>query len=296
MKKYIRLIVLILVIIVITILLFSRCSKKENETIIEFKDETLESMIKTELKKDKIYSSDLSEISGIMIAADRVLGLSGGGHTDKSVILFGYDSFEYEDVRYTEFGTIKTLEDLKYFPKLTSIRIYLQPNIDFNTIPNKGNIYNLGLSQNKIEDLSFLEGFDKLNYLTISSNNISNLKGIENVNNIKRLGLNSNNINNIELLYNFNNLEHLDLTYNKVIDINPISNLKKLEYLSLYENGISDITGLSKIKTLNELYLNNNNITDISALKDFEYFEVLNITENPISNYEVIDHIENVVR
>lgn len=287
-----KIIILIILIVLILFFAFKGCTKSKEEQLV-FNDLQFEKMIKKELKKDAIYQSDLSEISGLMIAADRLLGFSGGGHTDKSVILLGSDTFEYQEKRYPGFGTIKSLADLKYFPKLTSLRIYLQPNIDFNTIPNRGNIYNLGLSQNKITDLSFLKGFDKLLYLTLSTNKITDLAGIENVKNIKRLGLNSNEVNDLSLLVNFNNLEYLDLTYNKVTNITPISNLPKLNYLSLYENGISDISPLANLKTLKSLYLNNNNITDISALKDFISFEALNVTGNPITNYEVIDHIKN---
>lgn len=253
-------------------------------------------MVKKELNKDIIYTTDLNEISGLMIASDRLIGFSGGGHTDKSIILFGFDEYEYEEVRYKGYGTITSLEDLKYFPKLTSLRVYLQPNIDFHTIPNRGNIYNLGLSQNKIEDLTFLEGFTKLGYLTLSTNNIVDLDGVENVKTIKRLGLNSNDVVDISLLEGFDNLEHSDLTYNSVLDVSTLSNLPKLSYLSLYENGIVDISPLSSIKTLEELYLNNNNITDISPLKSFTSFKALNIENNPITNYEEIVHITNAVK
>ena len=292
MKKHLALISLL---IILSIFLLSGCSSNKEEKIV-FADKQFEKMLQEELDKKEIYKSDLSEISGIMIAADRVLGLSGGGHKDKSVILFGFEEFEYEKVRYKEFGTIKTLEDLKNFPKLTSIRIYLQPNIDFNTIPNKGNITNLGLSQNKISNLEFLEGFDKLLYLSISSNKIVDLKGIENVPKLKRLNLNSNDIESIPQLASFKDLENLDLTYNSVDDVSPLKDLSKLNYLSLYGNGISDITPLANIKSLKQLFLNNNRITDISALKDFASFEDLNISGNPIKNYEVIKHIENAVK
>ena len=295
-KKNLKFIIPIIILIIILFLLIRGCVPKKTGNLVEFKDKAFASMIKKELGKEEIYESDLIEISGIMIAADRVLGLSGGGHTDKSVVLFGSEEFEYEDVRYKEYGTIKSLEDLKYFPKLTSIRIYLQPNIDFNTIPNKGNIYNLGLSQDKISNLEFLEGFDKLMYLSLSSNKIVNLNGIENVNEIKKLNLNSNDVKDISLLRGFSNLENLDLTYNAVSDVSPLKDLPKLDYLSLYENNVSDISDLANIKTLKSLYLNNNKITDISPLKDFKSFEALNISGNPIKNYDVISHIKNVVK
>ncbi len=295
MKKYK---ITILLILIITTLILGGCSSKGTgkDDPITFKDKQFEKMIQTELDKKEIYKEDLSEISGILIAADRVLGLSGGGHEDKKVVLFGFDEYEYEDTRYQEIGTIKTFEDLKNFPKLTSLRVYLQPNIDLNTIPNKANITNLGLSQNKISNLGFLEGFDKLLYLTISSNSIKDLKGIENVPTLKRLGLNSNDVTDISLLSNFKDLEYLDLTYNSVKNVSPLKDLPKLEYISLYENGISDITPLASIKSLKRLFLNNNKITDISPLKDFTAFEDLNISGNPITNYDPISHITNAVK
>lgn len=289
-------ILLLVVAIIFVIFVFVRCSKKETGEVVVFADKQFEAMVQKELDKDIIYTTDLSDISGILIASDRLISFSGGGHTEKSVILFGYDSFEYDSVRYTEFGSIKSLKDLKYFPKLTSLRIYLQPSIDFNTIPNRENITNLGLSQNQLTSLEFLEEFDKLLYLTLSSNDIVSLDGLENVKTIKRLGLNSNKVNDISILEGFNDLEYLDLTFNKVKDVSSIADLPKLNYLSLYENGISDISPLKSIKSLTDLYLNNNEITDISPLNGFKSFENLNITNNPITNYDEISHIKNVVK
>jgi len=67
-------------------------------------------MLNNELNKDQIYASDLDEIFGIMISINRVLGLSGRGYADKSIILFGLEEFEYKYVCYKEVRTIKNLE------------------------------------------------------------------------------------------------------------------------------------------------------------------------------------------
>ncbi len=292
-KIFVNIILILAFLLILLILMFKGCDKKREKLII-FKDPVFESMIKESLKKDKIYPSDLKGYSGILIAADRLMSFSGNGKDTESIILYGYDTFEYRGVRYTEFGTMKTLEDLKHFPDLISIRVYLQPEIDYNTIPNKDKIYNLNLSQNKISDITFLDGYNKLVYLNLSSNEIVNLDGIENLMTLRRLLFNSNDIVNIDLLKGLINIEELDLTYNQVNNLNPLTNLNKLEYLSLYENGLSDISPVSKIKSLRELYLNNNNITDISSLKDFASFDVLNISGNPITNIEVISHIEYI--
>lgn len=294
-KRWLFILGLIIFICLIFILI-KGCGGSLNENPIVFKDSTFEKMIKESLNKDKIYPSDLKDYSGILIAADRLMSFSGKGKNIESVILYGYDSFEYNDKRYTEFGSIKSLEDLSNFPKLVTIMVYLQPDIDYNTIPNKEKVFNLQLSQNKIEDLSFLKGFNTLSYLGLSSNQVSNLDGIEYLTKLKRLSFNSNNIVNIDLLGNLINLEHLDLTFNKIKDISALSSLTKLEYLSLYDNEVSDITALSNLTSIKQLYLNNNNIVDISPLKDFKSFDSLDVSGNKIENMEVISHIDNVIK
>lgn len=301
-NKYIKYLIAIVILFLILFFLFNGCDKKENkaesknETPLTFKDEVFMKMLQKTLDKEEIYQSDLDGYSGILIAADRLLSLSGNGKTMESVILFGFDSFEHDGKRYTEFGTIETLEDLKYFSNLSTVMVYLQPNIDFETIPNKDKIYNLRLSQNKINDISFLNGYAKLAYLGLSSNKIVNINGIENVKTLKNVSFNSNDIEDITLLSDLTNLEEIDLTYNSVTDLRPLLNLSKLEYLSLYENGLSDISPLAGVKSLKELYLNNNSITDISPLSDFNSFDALNVSGNPITNFEPISHITNVVK
>lgn len=291
-------ILIIIILIIIIILLLKGCEKNtnKNEEPITFKDPVFEQMITKELNKSKIYPSDLEGYSGILIAADRLMSFSGKGKDSETVILYGFDTFEHNGVRYTEYGTMKSLEDLSNFPNLTRIHIYLQPEIDFGTIPNKKNIYNLCLEQSKINDLTFLEGYSKLLYLSLGSNEIVNLNGIQNLITLKNISFNSNNIVDITLLSNLTNVEELDLTYNKVVDVRPLTNMTKLEYLSLYENGISNIEPLASITSLKELYLNNNNITDISPLEAFTSFDSLNVSGNPIQNIEKVNHIQNVVK
>lgn len=292
MKKYVY--VVLFVVVSIIFIFIKSCTTGEDEIV--FSDKVFEAMMKSKFDKDKIYPSDLANITGITIAADRVLEFSGKGFEEKSIILYGFTEYEYDGVRYEEYGTMTMLDDLKNFPKLSSVRVYLQPNIDFNTIPNRGNIYNLGLNQNKISKLDFLEGYTKLKYLWLSSNELVDITGVENVKTVTNINFNSNDIEDISLLSNLTDLKYIDLTYNKVVNLTPLANLKNLEYLSLYENGLSDITPLANIKSLKNLYLNNNNITDVSPLSGFTSFENLNLTNNPIINIEVLDHIENITK
>lgn len=291
MKKYVNLIILVF----LAGFLLAGCSGKDEEALV-FKDKQFEKMLQEEIGSEKIYKSDLAEVSGILIAADRVLDLTGGGYKDNKIILYGYDEFEYGGTRYKETGSIKTLEDLKHFPRLSSIRIYRQPEVDFNTIPSKSGIINLGLSQNNLGNLDFLTGFDNLLYLSVSSNKLTDIKGVENAPKLKLLNLNSNEVASVATLSQLKELENLDLTYNSVTDISPLKGLSKLTYLSLYENGLKDISPISEMKSLKELYLNNNKITDLSPLKGFSTFDSLNVSGNPVKSYDPVSHIDNLVK
>lgn len=290
-------VILICLVICISIIYLNKDKKRLNATgnsnIVTFVDPVFEKMIKQALEKDIIYQSDLDEVTGVKIAADRFMLLSGKNMPEESIVLMGIDSYEYKDVLYKDIGTMKSLEDLKNFKNLSNLKINLQPNIDYNTIPNKEKISILSLSQCNIDDISFMDGFSNVMYLTLSNNNIVDIKIINKLSKLKILNIIENKIERIETLYttNLKSLEKLYLTFNVISDISGLKNMENLKYLSLYGNNVKDISVLSSMKTIKELYLNNNQIEDISPLKSFESFDAINVSNNPIKNMDEIKHL-----
>lgn len=266
----------------------------KNEEPIVFTDEVFEKLLKTELGTDKIYPSDLEEITGIQIAADQFLFLSGPNRPSRSIILFKDDTFEYEDQKYTGFGTMKSLNDLSYFPKLSVLKITLQPDIDYNTIPNMSQLVQINITQSKVTDIAFLSEGEKLTYVILSTNNIKEIRSLENCKKLKYLSVNFNDVSDISPLADLITLEKVYFYENAITDITPLSKLTALQEIGMYNNMISDISVLSGLKNLTYVEFINNKITDVSPLKNFSSFERLALTGNPIENIELLSHIENI--
>jgi len=104
---------------------------------IVFEDAVFEKLVKKELGKEEVFPFDLEPFTSISIAADEFLFLAGNGIPEKSIIHFNEDSFEYDGIRYEGYGTLRSLADLKHFPKLTNLKITLQPEIDYMTVQAK---------------------------------------------------------------------------------------------------------------------------------------------------------------
>lgn len=117
---------------------------------ITFEDPVLARLLQAELGKETIFPSDLVGFSGMQIAADEYLFLSGQGRPGKNVILHGQDTFEHESRRYTGYGTIKMLMYLKHFPDLTALRITLQPQLGYGTIPILDRLIQLNITYSKL--------------------------------------------------------------------------------------------------------------------------------------------------
>lgn len=269
-------------------------TNSDSNEVIVFKDPVFEKLIKESLGKEEIYTSYLENYTGLKIAADEFILLSGPNNAEESITLHGEDTFQYKDEKYTGYGTMSSLEDLKYFPKLNNLKVTLQPNIDYSTIPNKEQFNNLSLTQSKISEVSFLSEAVNVMYLDLFSNEIINLTGIENMKQIKLLYVNYNRVDDISALENLTTLENIKFYGNKISDITPIANLTSLEKIGMYENEISDISVLSGLEHLTEVEFINNKITDVSPLKDFDSFKRLALKGNPVENIELLNHIENL--
>lgn len=300
MNKFFAKLSLPLALTLITMLVFSSgcsCDRKTgntNEEAIVFKDPVFGELLKKELGKDKIYPSDLSDVSGVQISADKFLHLSGGGRPDKSIIHFYEDTFEFEGVKYKGYGTMRSLEDLVHFPSLTALRITLQPEIDYSTIPSIEKLSTIFVYQSKLNDISFISRASSLRILTLNTNDISDVSPIASCTSLTHLSLDNSVITDISSLSDLKELKYLSLRGNKISDISVLENFTKLEEINLYNNKIKNISSLAKLSNLKSVEMIDNQIEDVSPLKNFTSFEELRLTGNPIKNIKLLEHIENL--
>lgn len=266
----------------------------KNEELLSFSDPVFEALLKTELGLNDIYPSDLDSFTGIQIVADQFLFLSGPDRPGKSICLYGEDTFEYEDVKYTGYGTIKTLEDIQYFSSLSTLKIVLQPNIDTSTIPNIDNFTQINFTHSKLADIGFLADAVNLTVLSLSTNDITDISSIVNCKKLKLLDLNYNHVSDLTPIGNLTSLNDISFYDNEISDISPLKNLTSLTDIGMYQNAITDISVLSDLPNLTYVELINNQINDVSPLENFQSFDRLALTGNPIENIAVLAHIDNL--
>ena len=140
----------------------------------------------------------------------------------------------------------------------------------------------LNLNNNKLSDISILNGQENLinlKELDLSYNNLINIESLAKCKllNLINLNLSHNNIEDISCLENnlyFNSLEKLDLSFNKIKKVNKID-IKTLNLLNLLDNKISE--GILDFNCFIEKLVLTKNNTKIY----FKYYK-----ENNVNNSE----------
>jgi internalin A len=243
-------------------------NQSPQEEPLVFTDKVFESSLKKALNKDdkdKIYQSELNDYVGIVIAADHMY-LVSPTVTEKNVVLYSGEKFQIDTTMYTQAGTMTSLDDLKYFSNLTSLKVYFQKHIDYNTISTYSGINNLSLYADDLVDLTFVGRFINLAYVSLSYNKVENLSPLSDLSKLKTAIINYNNISNISGIEKCTSLTNLQLDNNKISDISLISSLTNLTYLSLQKNNITDVSPMQKLTNLQNLFVKDNPVINMDSL------------------------------
>ena len=175
---------------------------------------------------------------------------------------------------------------------LSRSKIAYQSNDDNHTIVvDIDNVSRLELTLGSITDISGIEEFTDLKYLTFGyskENSISDISPLENLTNLEMLLISNNNISDISPLENLTNLEALVIENNNISDISPLENLTNLSNIYLSDNPIDgDISILKNLKKLCALTLDNCNVSDITPLQDANLYN-LRLNGNHISDVSAL--------
>ena len=143
----------------------------------------------------------------------------------------------------------------------------------------------LDLSDNSpLEDLWPLEGLTGLTNLDLSNNAIEDISYLTDMVNLTTLRLEGNLIENIEPLEDLVGLTSLSLADNQIVDIGPLEDLVGLTWLSLANNQISDPTVLGGVTSLTELSLANNQIANPAFVTALTNLTTLSLADNLIAD------------
>ena len=194
----------------------------------------------------------------------------------------------------SEMATLTRL-DLFHFDDDPALRIG-----DLTGLEHATSLEYLGLSGNRISDISALSGLTSLTHLALAYNwRISDISALSGLTSLTFLSLSSRGISDISALSGLTSLTTLWLFSSGISDISDISALSGLTSLTrlwLYNNNISDISALSGLTSLTTLSLESNRISDISALSGLTSLKELDIDKNRISDISPLRGLTSLIR
>ncbi|NLK28051.1 MAG: hypothetical protein GX306_06880 [Clostridiales bacterium] len=159
-------------------------------TIVEFKDASLEQVIRRKLKKD----------TGYITAGDM-------------------RTITHLDASYCE---ITNLRGLEYAVRLQYLNLNDNKIISLKPLSNCYELITLNIRNNNIKDLSPLTNLTNLSYINLMGNAIRDIAPLENLITLKTLNISNNLIGDIYPLKGLNNLISLDISANYIKDIYPL--------------------------------------------------------------------------
>lgn len=147
----------------------------------------------------------------------------------------------FEDI---EISTQKIQQSIKYIVNLKRLFIFNCKIESSSFIDNLKKLKELTINNSNITFLDVSLANDNLISLILSDNEIQNISFISNFKNLRNLYLDGNNISDIEIIAPFKKFENLYLNKNKITDITSLENIKIDEELFLSDNRIFDLTPL----------------------------------------------------
>ncbi len=153
----------------------SRKAAERSLTVIIFKDEELERLMRRALDKPDgdIVLADIEDIEavnvmGVCIQVKRTSGPYFGDKSDYHT-LFSLNYGANGEI-YTQRGDLKTLEDFKQFPNLQTLLIDYQDNPDISALADMKNITQLRLLNDNISEISVIADCRQLKHLDLTNN------------------------------------------------------------------------------------------------------------------------------
>lgn len=147
-------------------------------------------------------------------------------------------------------------------------------------VPYPENITDLGYVASFFDkDLSGIENFPNLEYLTVESNQLNDISALNAFPNLMGLALyDCDDLMDYSPLMSMTTLEELTIYSSQLKTIDFIKVMPNLIYLDIEDSQISSVDALSSCPKLRRLYLMNNySVTDYSPVGDLENLEVLTL-------------------
>lgn len=162
-------------------------------------------------------------------------------------------------------------------------------NEQLNQISELPLLYELGLQNDNIKDVSFLENANTIEELDLSNNKeLTNINRLINIHilNLSDCGLNDDIIEDLKQLYNLNSL---NLSKNNISDTEQLGNIWGISTLDLSYTNIIDVSYLGSKQEL--VLSGNHNLINLDKLYSVRY---LTLDDCQIKDFSFIDELSNL--
>ena len=236
----------------------------------EYGDKIKEKILEDETEirfSSKTFSEYISKISGITESEMKFKWMKNQTHLS----LYNMD--------------LNNLEDLIFFPNLTSIEMGNMNLESFSGIENCSKLKMFQIVDIKAKDYGALSLLKKLETVYVQGpvnliDIVNNIKELESLQNLSIYSAQLENFDLLRELKSIDTLTTLNLGVNKIKDINFLKYFKNLTSLNLSRNLITDITPLKSLTKLRTLNLTTNNIKDITSLAENKELMYLHLKGN----------------
>ncbi len=157
-------------------------------------------------------------------------------------------------VTVTDFGNVKSLEDLAFMPNLTTVVLCCQEISDLSPLAGL-NIVRLALHDNMISDISPLKDCVRLEELYISNNPVSDFSSLSELPLLSSVNAGATDIETLDDLAKIKKLEVLDISFcYKLNDFSALAEMELRDFASdtLFncENAVGLLNGMTSIERL----------------------------------------------
>lgn len=244
-------------------------------TEVKFSSKKLEGFAREALgigAKDPIYQEELAKITKMTLCGEGMITGYRGGMWNAS----GKDSLE----------NVK-LDDLKYFPNLTSLRLELgeyKQTVSLDVLTELTNLTGLFIQADKLKNLDVLASLTKLTDLGVSASGVKTIAPLAELSELKQLYLNCSDLEDISVVENLDKMTHLSI-FNapNVTSIAPVCGMEHIVQLELDNVGVRSLEPLRTMTRKFSLRAKNLLVKDWSPAYGFGSSDLVNMEPEPVT-------------
>jgi len=201
------------------------------------------------------------------------------------------DFEKLEELRISEEFDVDSF--VEFIPNLKHLTVEV-PLKDWSFLKKLSNIEGISISNNTLEDLTFLSNAKKLSFVYIQGANLKSMKGIEELSNLEFFIIDHSNVTDFSALQKVPQLKSLDIINSELYSLEPIQYLTRLERLSIQGNQVSDLSPLAKINTLKILDIRETNVISIEPILGLEQLNLLLLEKDKVTDWTLLEEKEHL--